>query len=141
MRVLFHVHLVVVLGLYTARKVYMLLLQFECISGRITAPHTGLAWILHCFESVSNVCRYYLKQRFAYRRMMGKKIGFHDLSELLGYWYWSKYDITQNRLYFWICFANFLKLWVCHECLVFKKCFLLVMWLWEILGFIVVETL
>ncbi len=46
------VFLVVVLGLYTAYKSSPFLVY---LYGRITAPHTGSACILHSFESVSVV--------------------------------------------------------------------------------------
>ncbi len=50
-----------------------------CISvylcGRITAPHTGLACTLHCFESVSVIScvrRYFLRQRRVYGKTRKK---------------------------------------------------------------------
>ncbi len=56
------VFLVVVLGLYTAHKSSPFLVY---LYGRITAPHTGSACILHSFESVSVVLcvhRYFLSR-------------------------------------------------------------------------------
>ncbi len=50
---------------------------------------TGLAYIIHSFESVSvvsHVCRYFLRQHCVYGRLyFWISPVFHDLSELLGY--------------------------------------------------------
>ncbi len=49
----------VVLGLYTSHKSSPFLVR---LGGRITAPHTGLVCILHRFEVVSCVRRYFLSR-------------------------------------------------------------------------------